>query len=419
VLTFSVSGVPTVGVLHDGLGVDHSGQSAYTFTAAEMNGMTLTLPDDTGNQNFTLTVTAIATEQSNGSTASSPPGTIDVTIHNVPPTLSNLGATNTNEGSATTLTGKITDPGTDTFTVTVDWGDGTTSTFNNVQQGNFSYDHVYVDDNPTGTSSDPYTIHVTVTDDDGGSTAASTQITVSNVAPTITNIIAPTINEGQTANLTFTVGDVGTADTFAITVNWGDGSAPTVFNEPTAGTYTVSHLYVDNAPGNQPYQVSITAVDDDTGTTTVTTPLMVQDVAPTVALVSITPTELNEGNSATVTGTFSDPGVNDSFTVEVNWGDGSQPTTINLPAGSHDFTFTHLYVDDNPSSTSTDLNKVTVTVTDKDGLAGTNSTNIRVDNVPPTLTNFATTNLGSNGVLTISGKVTDPGKADVITLTIN
>jgi hypothetical protein len=58
-------------------------------------------------------------------------------------------------------------------------------------------------------------------------------------------------------------------------------------------------------------------------------------------------------------------------------------------------------------------------VTDNDGLAGTNSTNIRVDNVPPTLTNFATTNLGSNGVLTISGKVTDPGKADVITLTIN
>ena len=60
----------------------------------------------------------------------------------------------------------------------------------------FSVTHKYLDDNPTGTASDIYSVGLTLTDDDGGSDTDSTSITVSNVAPelTATNLTTP-INE--------------------------------------------------------------------------------------------------------------------------------------------------------------------------------------------------------------------------------
>jgi hypothetical protein len=53
----------------------------------------------------------------------------------------------------------------------------------------FSVDHVYLDDNPSGTPSDDYTITVTVTDDDTGVGTDTTTVTVTNVAPVI--VIGP------------------------------------------------------------------------------------------------------------------------------------------------------------------------------------------------------------------------------------
>ncbi len=77
----------------------------------------------------------------------------------------------------------INDPGTlDTHTLTINWGDplspGNEQTIDltvatpgvtyNAETREFSIEHQYLDDNPTGTGSDSYTISVKVTDDDTG-----------------------------------------------------------------------------------------------------------------------------------------------------------------------------------------------------------------------------------------------------------
>ena len=77
------------------------------------------------------------------------------------------------------------DPGTlDSHTVEVDWGDGTVETIA-VAAGSrtFTANHQYLDDNPTGTLADNYTVNVKVLDDDGGETTGSATAKVLNVPP--------------------------------------------------------------------------------------------------------------------------------------------------------------------------------------------------------------------------------------------
>ena len=114
------------------------------------------------------------------------------------------------EGQTFVAVGAFTDPGTEHWTATVDYGDGTNlrplilnpdRTFNLV--------HLYVDDATPGTSADTYTVTVTITDDDGGSATDTLTVTVNNVPPRVTlDPVAP-ISEGGTARLSGTLFDPG------------------------------------------------------------------------------------------------------------------------------------------------------------------------------------------------------------------
>src|SRR5690606_10841942 len=76
------------------------------------------------------------------------------------------------------------------FTVSVAWGDGTPNTDTvvtpvldaNGQQAQITLPHVYVQNSEPGV---PYEVLVTVTDVCGASTAASLQLVVPNVVPTL------------------------------------------------------------------------------------------------------------------------------------------------------------------------------------------------------------------------------------------
>src|SRR5262249_26858579 len=73
-------------------------------------------------------------------------------------------------------------------------------------------------------------------------------------------------------------------------------------------------------------------------------------------------------------------------------------------------------VDDNPTGTSSDLNTITVDLTDEDGTFTAGSKNITVHNLNPTAItlNLPSINEGSLGTLTVTS-VTDPGTADTFT----
>ena len=68
-------------------------------------------------------------------------------------------------------------PGTaDTFTLTIDWGQGETPDTIAIAAGqrSFTKTHTYADDNPVATSSDNYSIKANLTDDDGGAGPSAT-----------------------------------------------------------------------------------------------------------------------------------------------------------------------------------------------------------------------------------------------------
>src|SRR5262249_7963235 len=87
----------------------------------------------------TYTITATATDEDGTFAAGN---TVDVTVHDVAPTLAISGASDTNEGAAYTLNLSSSDPGNDTISQwTINWGDTT-----EVVSGNpSSVSHTYAD----------------------------------------------------------------------------------------------------------------------------------------------------------------------------------------------------------------------------------------------------------------------------------
>jgi len=174
-----------------------------------------------------------------------------VTVDNVAPVLT-LTADKTEifEGNEVRLTISFTDPGTeDGHTVVVDWGSGEgsqTVTFEPVaaedQPSRHPYDasdqisetftltRVYLDDNPSVTSFDNYTISVVVTDDDTGNDDDTHALKVKNVDPTVTVFsvtpidsvpmvqggVVDRLDETEGFTVSGTVIDPGIEDTFPV-----------------------------------------------------------------------------------------------------------------------------------------------------------------------------------------------------------
>ena len=117
----------------------------------------------------------------------------------------------------------------ETFGYRIDWSDGTSADTGAATAdvagnrgvrtaGPFDSTHIYADNGA-------YTVTVTVTDDDGGVTVDTLIVTVQNVAPTLNAGVDQTVNEGQLTYLDPSAfNDLGTLDTHAATINWGDGT---------------------------------------------------------------------------------------------------------------------------------------------------------------------------------------------------
>lgn len=356
--------------------------------------------------NFTVTSgdTVVPTPYILGFTATDPNGATDsqdhqISVLNVAPLLGNLSATAVDENGTVTLTGTITDPGVlDTFVVSVNWGDPldpqtTHAIHRNAGATDFSMTYQYLDDDPSGTAMDTYTIAVTLRDKDGGEDSDNTQAVVSNVAPNLSNLTITPINENGTVTLTGTITDPGTLDTFTLDIDWGDPLSPSNAQQTTYGasaspiSFSLTHQYLDDNPTGTPsdnYSVSLTLKDDDGGQDTAVVAAQVANVSP--QLVSLSATPIDENGTTTLTGTISDPGTLDTFTVDVDWGDPLSPgNTTQHPygAGASTFTLTHQYLDDNPTATPQDSYAISLTVTDDDTGSSGSNTSVQVANLVP------------------------------------
>jgi hypothetical protein len=195
-----------------------------------------------------------------------------------------LGAVSIDENGVASVTGTFLDPGTySTHSVAINWGDGTSSPAVRLQLGNrtFTATHRYLDDNPTNTATDTYTISATITDNNNLNDSGSAAQTTANLKPVLTalSINASSTNnikEGDPITITGSFTDVGTSDTHTVTVAWDDGTttSATVTESNGSGTFTITHPITSGGI----YTATVTVKDDDTGTATGTKTLFVTGV---------------------------------------------------------------------------------------------------------------------------------------------
>lgn len=125
---------------------------------------------------------------------------------------------------------------------------------------------------PTFTCTDDGLYSVTLTADDGkgGVTQETSLVTLANAAPEISAVTtsagAP-VPVGSSVSVTAPYSDAGSNDTHTWSVDWGDGSAD------TNGTGTVGGSHAYGSAGL--YTVTVTVTDDDLGTDTAQSALVV------------------------------------------------------------------------------------------------------------------------------------------------
>ena len=346
-------------------------------------------------------------------------------------------------GTGTTIAGNInTTPNT---TVFVDFYSDTVEAPNGYGQGQTYVGSVTVTTTGDGNASFTYlstslprNAIVTATATDPGNTSEFSLDQAEDTPPIAALVARPspagspatTFNEAQT--ITFDGSGSYSPDGDALSYTWdfNDGTTPI-----TTATPTITHSYDYDGT----YVVTLIVNDGHGGIESTFDVLTIDKLPPTIALNPL-PASLAVGTTLNLSGTIDDP-TPDLETVVLNWGDGSNPTTLNLPAGSTTFSASHDYASPLPAGATTATISATVTdasnpaaspqpspigplsptpTFDVGGLSGSTSATLTVYQQSPTITglNLSPTTIDVNGTVILSGTVVDPNPLLSHTLTI-
>ncbi|MBT8196884.1 MAG: PKD domain-containing protein, partial [Acidimicrobiia bacterium] len=322
--------------------------------------------------------------------------TATATINNITPVVTMPASTILDEGDPIVASGSFTDPGADVWTATVNYGDGTGTNplpIDPMDQ-DFELSHVYADDGI-------FTITVCVQDDEGAIDCDLTIVDVENLAPVDVDL-GPNqgVSEGETVNLSVSFSDPGSADTHTATIDWGDAT-PLDAIDPAVSPFGGSHVY----SGTGVFTVTACVTDDDGATTCESILVSVDNAAPMVdAGLDI---NIDEGATATLNATFTDPDLGDVHTATIDWGDGTvEPLgTVTSPISAD-----HVYPDSGSYT-------ATLQVDDLLGAFGVDSVVVTVDNVDPTVSIIGPAVGDEGATLEFTADVDDPSPADLLGMT--
>ncbi len=325
-----------------------------------------------------------------------------VVVTNVAPvlTVTPAGDADLNQGDSAAFEVSFADPGTSTWTLTVDYGDGTSESRAGSPGTVSGFSHRYTADGES-------TVTVTVTDDNDPQSfqTVTRLVSVRNVAPTNAAITpaAATVLEGDGVFLSATFDVPAGADngwTFAWTVTASTGEAVAggtgrdfAFTPTDDGIYTVQFVVTDVSGGRS----SATAV------------VTVENVAPTAGF-SASASTVVEGGTATVTfAGQSDRSSRDAaagFRYSYDFDSDGTFEIVDSPLAS--VAVPARFLADGP----TDL-VVTAVVRDKDGGTTTATAMIAVTNAPPVAHILAAPTRSSEELsVSLVGAGTDPAGPD-------
>jgi parallel beta-helix repeat protein len=208
------------------------------------------------------------------------------------------------------------------------------------------------------------TVAVRVTDNGSLVSTDTATISITNVAPVLSNVAVTNGDEGGSVTLTGNITDPGTPDAFTLTIDWGNGVEVLNFG-PGTTSFSVNHTYVDDDPTGTPSDnitINLTLQDDDGGSDAGSAVTTISNVAPVVAPIT-GPTAAAPGQLLTYSSSFTDGGTLDTHTkvwtiknssnVVVASGTG---LSINFTPSTIDtFTITFTVADDDTGSDSKSL----------------------------------------------------------------
>ena len=216
-----------------------------------------------------------------------------------------------------------------------------------------------------------------------------------------------TVAEGGTATMTGTYSDPN-GDSVTLSASAG------TITDTGAGTWSWSFPTTDGPDESQ--TVTVTATDPSDESASATFELVVENVAPSVAISSPADGQLFQlADPVPVTAPFTDPGTGDTHTCSIDWGDGTvAPGFVVEASGSGTCSGSHTYSLGGPKT-------IVVTVTDDDGAGGADAVTVDV-NTPPDCTpvgpDTATLWPANHKFETITLSGATDADGDVVTLTV-
>jgi PKD repeat protein len=282
----------------------------------------------------------------------------------------------------------------DEYTASFDWGDGSSTVLplGVIPQGSegfpFSASHAY---EATG----EFEIMIVITDDDGGQASWPWDIVVDGTLKLVDAGPDGVIDEGsEFISDGFLADDSGT---YTAQVDYGDGSGPQDLLLNPGNTFDLQHQYYDNGV----FTILVTAYNEGEEWGSDSVIVTVNNIAPTAMLNNDGPT----GEGSMVLVSFSDqndPGVFDTFTYSFDWNNDGTYDIVDQTSDSASYVWA-----DNG------VYLVKGMIKDNDGGSTEYTTDVIVENVPPTalLSNNGPKDEGSP-VMTSFTNQYDPGTSD-------